>query len=203
MDLAGDPAGADGVLREALELAGPASRERPRMLLLLSRVALRRNRQRDATRFLGQALELCARNGDRTGEAEAHIALGRLRLSDGDAFTAANTLQKGLDILRGQRGAEDLFIEGAVARAEALRSLDDRDEALAQLERASEAAQSRPPAQRAQVLAILAAIVEPDDPERATEHYREAGRLAAEAGDAEGARDWHRKGRISEARRAG
>ena len=203
LDIAGDPAGADGVLREALELAGPASRERPRMLLLLSRVAQRRNRQRDATRFLGQALELCARNGDRLGEGEAHIALGRLRLLDGDAFTAANTLQKGLDILRGQRGAEALFIEGALARAEALRKLDDPEEALAQLERAKAAAEGSPPAQRGQVLAILASIVETDDPGRATEHYREAARLASEAGDAEGARLWHRKGRTSEARQAG
>src|SRR5690606_8562188 len=127
MDFSGDTAGADGVLREALELAGPGNRERIRMLLLLSRVAARRNRPRDATRLLGQALELAVRQADRLSEAEAHLALGKLRAADGDTLPAANTLKKATDVARLQRGAEMLVVEGALARSEALRAIGDID----------------------------------------------------------------------------
>src|SRR6185369_15594498 len=71
LDASGDHAGADGVLREALELVGPASKERPRMSLQLGRVAARRDRARDATRLLGQAIEGASRLNDKRTEAEA------------------------------------------------------------------------------------------------------------------------------------
>ena len=205
MDRAGDTAGADGVLREALELAGPANPERPKMLLLLSRVASRRNRPRDATRFLGQALELYERQGDPAGSAQAHLALGRLRLADGDTITAANTLQKVLELTKNAKGAERLYVDGALARAEALRAIDDDDGATKQLEQAREVAErGGSKALLADVLAALGAIAEATgNADRATTYYREAARVAADAGDAVGARDWHRRGRISEARRVG
>ncbi|MCA9601782.1 MAG: protein kinase, partial [Myxococcales bacterium] len=69
LDRGGDPAGADGVLREALDLAGPASPERAKMLLALGRVAVRRDRRRDAMRMFGQALELATKLGDELVEA--------------------------------------------------------------------------------------------------------------------------------------
>lgn len=202
MDRAGDTAGADGVLREALELAGPANRERTRMLLLLSRVASRRNRGRDATRFLGQALELCARQGDRRGEAQANLALGRLRLADGDALTASNTLKSALDLAEKEEGAELLRIEAALARAKALGAVGDADGAAATLERARPAAEKAGDAVLAQVLGALAEALDGDDP-RAPELFREAARLAASAGDAPSAREWQTQGRLSEARLAG
>jgi serine/threonine protein kinase/tetratricopeptide (TPR) repeat protein len=205
MDLAGDSAGADGVLREALELAGPANRERARMLLLLSRVAARRNRQRDATRLLGQALELSARQNDRIGEAEAHVALGKLRLADGDTLTAANTLKTAVELLRGQKGAESLAVEGSLARAEALRAIGDPEAASQELEHARAAAEkSGANVLLASVIAAMAAAAEASgDRQRAAAQYREAARLAETAGDAERSRKWEHLGRVSEARQVG
>ncbi len=193
MDSAGDSAGADGVLREALELAGPASRERSRMLLLLSRVASRRNRPRDAMRLLGQVLELSAQQADRLGEAEAHLALGKLRLADGDSLTAANTLEKAIDIARVERGEEPLLVDAVLARADALRLIGDVPGAEQELEMALEAARgSGSHGLLARVLAAQAVAAEAAlQRDRASSFYREASRVAAEAGDAEGARRWH------------
>jgi serine/threonine-protein kinase len=205
MDWAGDSAGADGVLREALELAGPVNRERGKMLLLLSRVASRRNRPRDATRLLGQALELSTRQADRLGEAEAHLALGKLRLVDGDTLTAANTLKKAMDIARAEKGAGALLVEAALARADALRAIGDAQGADDELLVALSAAKAHGASGLlARVIAAQAAAAEAArERDRASSFYREASRVAAEAGDAEGARRWHNLGRASEARRAG
>jgi serine/threonine-protein kinase len=202
MDRAGDTTGADGVLREALELAGPANGERPRMLVLLSRVATRRNRARDATRFLGQALELYDRQKDRRGQAEAHLALGKLRLADGDALTAAHTLEKALALAKAERGAEPLLVEVAVARAEALSAVGDRAGAVSLLERALKVAErAGGEAVTAPVLGALASTLGDSDA-RTPRLLREAARVSAAAGDAEGAREWQRLGRISESRQA-
>lgn len=195
MESAGDAAGADGVLREALELAGPVSRERARMLLLLSRVAARRNRQRDATRLLGQALELSLRQGDRRGEAEAHLALGKLRLVDGDTLTAANTLKNALDLARELEGAEALVVDAALTRAEALSALGDDETVQAELELAREAAE------RIGASGLLARVIAAQaqatlEHVRAAAFYRDAARLAAQSGDASGARRWNALGRL-------
>ncbi len=205
MDWAGDAAGADGVLREALELAGPANRERVRMLLLLSRVAVKRNRQRDAMRLLGQALELSGRQGDRVSEAEAHLALGNLRLTDGDALTAANTLMKAVEIARGQKGTEPLLVEAWLARARALSLVGDSDGMRKDLDLARGAArQSGFAGLLARVVAAQAAALDPStEGQRAVSYYREAAKLAADAGDAEGARRWQSLGHVSEPRQAG
>lgn len=201
LDSAGDAAGADGVLREALELAGPANPERAKMLLLLSRVATKRKRQRDATRFLGQALELAIRQGDRVGEAEAHLALGKLRLADGDPLTAANTLKKAAEIAEAQQGAEMLVVAAVLARAEALRVLGDDDGAREDLALARSAAErAEATALLAQVIAAQAALAEP---ERAAAYYREAATLAAAAGDADNARRWAALGPPRQAREVG
>ncbi len=205
MDWAGDAAGADGVLREALELAGPINRERVKMLLLLSRVAVKRNRQRDATRLLGQALELSIRQGDRVSEAEAHLALGNLRLSDGDSLTAANTLKKAMDIARTEKGAEPLFVDASLARAKALALIGDADAAREDLEHARAAAQkSGFTGLLARVVGAQASALDPrTDRDRAVSFYREAARLSAEAGDAEGARRWQHLSHVGEARQVG
>lgn len=204
MDRAGETTAADGVLREALELAGPANRERPRMLMVLSRVATRRNRPRDATRFLGKALELSARQKDRLGEAEANLALGKLRLHDGDARTALNTLAKAIE-LAGASGPPALVVDAHMARAEALRDVGDEasgQEQLVVARRVAEASGKK--ALIASVVAALGAACDAaGDVEGAVRSYREAGRLASEAGDAEGAQLWLRSGRVSQARQAG
>lgn len=206
MDRTGETTAADGVLREALELAGPANPERHKMLLVLSRVAQRRNRQRDATRFLGKALELCDRQGDRMGTARAHLALGQLRLADGDARTALSTLENAIEAARSEPKNASFLVEAHLALAEAHGAVSDDDAARARIETAIEIAEEmEAPAILARVLAALAALrqVTGSDAAAAAELYRRAGQLAAEAGDAEGARQWFRLGRTSEARQTG
>ncbi|MBX3269486.1 MAG: protein kinase [Sandaracinaceae bacterium] len=202
MDRAGDTTAADGVLREALELAGPADRERTNMLLLLSRVAAGRNRQRDATRFLGQALELASRQKDKAGEARAHYALGRLRLADGDARTALGTLEKAIAHAP-DRGHEPAFLVDAhLARADAMTAIGDGDGAHAARERARTAAQTaHAPALVARAVAAMAEAAAAEPP-RAHALFREAAQLAAEAGDARSAQEYLRRGGAATPRRA-
>ncbi|MGF1468033.1 MAG: protein kinase [Sandaracinaceae bacterium] len=205
MDRSGDHAAADGVLREALELAGPGSRELPRMLLALGRVAKGRSRQRDATRFFGQALELAERQGDASLEAEARLALGLLRLENGETLAAAETLKQVLALTEDADDAHALRLRAAMARSDALRALGRSTEAVMQLESARTLAeQAVGQAAQARVLALLGETLnDQGDSVRAAGYYREAGRLAAEAGDAGGAVEWHRLGRVTGARQAG
>lgn len=200
MSRGGDGTTADGVLREALELAGPANPERQRMLMVLSRVAVQRSRPRDATRFLGQALELASQQGDSRGEARAHGALGKLRLEDGDALTAANTLETAAKLAAAVKD-DRLLIDVLIARSKALVAVGDEAGATTALAVAREAADRV--GLKVLVAATIAAGAELSEPAEAAEKYREAGRLAAEAGDAAGSKRWFRLGRVSEARQAG
>ncbi|MBL9109160.1 MAG: tetratricopeptide repeat protein, partial [Myxococcales bacterium] len=54
---------AEGVLREALDMAGPSGAERARVLGALAQVALGRDRVKEAQRYLGEALELAFASG--------------------------------------------------------------------------------------------------------------------------------------------
>jgi hypothetical protein len=56
---------ADGVLREALDMAGPSGQERARVLGALAHVAHGRDRTKEATSYLREALELASRDGSR------------------------------------------------------------------------------------------------------------------------------------------
>jgi tetratricopeptide (TPR) repeat protein len=130
LDAAGDHAGADGVLREALELAGPASKERGRMYLQLGRVAAKRDRGRDATRLLGQAIETAGRLDDRRTEAEAHVELGMLRKKEGDLQGAASTLKRACELLGADSGGSDAGLaNAAVLYADLLVDLGDVEQA--------------------------------------------------------------------------
>lgn len=60
---AGNLADADGVLREALDLAGPSGHDRARVLRELANVAYHRERSREALGYLREALEHAARSG--------------------------------------------------------------------------------------------------------------------------------------------
>jgi serine/threonine protein kinase/tetratricopeptide (TPR) repeat protein len=203
MDRAGDHATADGVLREALELAGPVSRERPKMLLVLGQVARGRGRERDARRFFSQALELATRHGDDGVAAKAHLALGRLRFEAGEAEEALRFLTKAMELADGENA--DVQLDATLLASEALRVLTREPEAFLMLEQARSLAEARgPSAALARVLARTGEVLEKlGQREEASTSFREAGRLAAEVGDAQGAREWHRLGRLSSARRAG
>ena len=97
MARSGDPSGADGVLREALDLTAPRSPDRAKMLLSLGRIAARRDRPRDAMRQFGQALELVA-GVEPTVESHLQVAIGRIRRIDGDPQHAANAYRRALEL---------------------------------------------------------------------------------------------------------
>ncbi|HWP09077.1 MAG TPA: protein kinase [Polyangiaceae bacterium] len=62
---AGNYADAEGVLREALDLAGPSGADRARVLSSLALVAHGRQRSKEAVGYIDQAIELAQRLGDK------------------------------------------------------------------------------------------------------------------------------------------
>jgi serine/threonine-protein kinase len=63
LTVAGDLTDADGVLREALDLAGPSGQDRAKVLGALANVAHERARSGEADNYLSQALEQASRSG--------------------------------------------------------------------------------------------------------------------------------------------
>ena len=59
----GDLTDAEGVLREALDMAGPGGQDRARVLAALAHVAHGRERRREAEAYLREALDLATRSG--------------------------------------------------------------------------------------------------------------------------------------------
>jgi serine/threonine-protein kinase len=59
----GDFTDAEGVLREALDMAGPSGQDRARVLGALAHVAHGRDKQREAAAYLREALDLATRSG--------------------------------------------------------------------------------------------------------------------------------------------
>jgi len=194
LERAGDYAGADGVLREAIDLTAPQSIDRARMLLLLGRVAEKRDRRRDANRLLGQSLELALEQSDLHVAAEAHIVISRVRRNEGDGLGAANALRRAGEVLETAKAPAWRRAAVALELAEVLADLSDHEEATRQLDRAlALATEAAAPALAATALGILASIDElTDAPQRAIERYREAMKLAADAGDARGHERWRR-----------
>lgn len=196
LEAQGDLGGADGVLREALELAGPSSKEHARMLLVLGRVAIRKERRRDAQRMLGQAVARASALGDMRCEAEAQLSLARLRRDDGDPIAAANTLRKACELFEQslERAPDgELALSAAeLEYAETLAHVGDLEGAGTALDRALLHAR------RANGLALVAEVAAARAGLHmvtgalglATASYREAAKLAAEAGDAPNHRRW-------------
>jgi tetratricopeptide (TPR) repeat protein len=119
LDRAGDHAGADGVLREAMELVGPSSRERGRMLLQLGRVAVHRDRGREAARLFGQSIEILQRTKDTRYEAEAQLELGRLRRDARELDAAVAPLERAIDLFEKlEDGADAVLAQTALEAAE-------------------------------------------------------------------------------------
>jgi serine/threonine-protein kinase len=192
LERAGDIAGADGVLREALDLAGPASVERARMLLALGRVAARRDRRRDAVRLLGQALELAERQNDQDIEARVQLAIARVRREDGDragaaaAYVRAADLEKTVSVAEGRRARTLLELADVLIETGEIEVAHDRVVEARELATASGSL----------ALAALAAgtlgVTEHHRTNRvaATQLYQDAARLAAEAGDGPAHERW-------------
>ncbi|MEM9188413.1 MAG: protein kinase [Myxococcota bacterium] len=188
----GEIAGAEGVLREALDLAGPASSERARLLVALARVAARRDRRRDATRLLRHALEIAKRRDDSPTEALVQLGMARVRREDGDAIGAANALRRATEL-------QIAIAAPAVQRATTLLMLSDvllevgdAEEAVKVLKEAQGLAErSNAEAVVARITGTLGSAFELEGRRAdAAAQYRDAARLAAEAGDASSHDRW-------------
>ncbi|MFO0711432.1 MAG: protein kinase [Sandaracinus sp.] len=188
LDRSGDHGGADGVLREAMELVGPASRERGRMLLQLGRVAVHRDRGREAVRLLGQAIEILQRTRDTRYEAEAQLELGRLRRDSRELDQAIAPLERAIDLFEKlEHPADAELAQTALVAAETAVRRGDLDAAgdhlLVALGRARSIGSG---ALLARVSAARGRLQRRSgNQDMAEKLFLEARALAAEAGDAD------------------
>ncbi len=187
----GDSAGADGVLREALDLTAPNSPERAKLLLSLGRVAARRDRPRDAMRHFGQALELVA-GIEPSVESHLQVAIGRIRRVDGDPHHAANAYRRALELYAGIGAPADVVARTRLELADALTAARDHEGAAEELRRVEELGRSNGMISLvARALGMLGSLEElAGRPRDAKRRYEEAAALAAQAGDAPGHRRW-------------
>lgn len=188
---AGDPSGADGVLREAMDLTALRSPERAKMLLSLGRIAARRDRPRDAMRHFGQALELVA-GVEPAIESHLQVALGRIRRIDGDPHHAANAYRRALELFGEIGAAKELIARTRLELADALTAAGDHEGAAAELHSVERDAKGEGGTNLvARAVGMLGSIDELVGRGRdAQVRYEEAASLAAEAGDAPGYRRW-------------
>ena len=187
----GDASGADGVLREALDLTMPKSPDRAKMLLSLGRIAARRDRPRDAMRYFGQALELVA-GVEPTVESHLQVAIGRIRRIEGDPHHAANAYRRALELFSEIDAPVETVARTRLELADALTAAGDHEgagEELRNVEASGRACGGTSLVARA--VGMLGSIDELAGRARdAQVRYEEAASLAAEAGDAPGYRRW-------------
>lgn len=188
---AGDPAGADGVLREAIDFTPPRSAERGRMLLALGSVALRRDRPRDAMREFGRALEIVAGVAPKV-ESHLQVAIGRIRRSGGDAPHAANAYRRALELFEELEIGPDVTARVRLELADALITIGDAEAATRQLERVRDDGHEMDALELvARAIGTMGSLDELQGRrDRALRRYEEAAELAAQAGDAPGHRRW-------------
>jgi serine/threonine-protein kinase len=188
----GDVTGGEGVLREALEITRPGSLQRARMLLGLGEVVTARKRSRDAQRLLAQALEIAVQLKDVVCQADVHMAVAALHRGDGDVTAAIKAQQLALDLYKQAPGNESERVQCAVELAALEIQRDDWSRARDHLRDARALAQQAKAGNLVARIVGLSATIDARQgkPERAMDGYREAIRLAHEAGDAEGARYW-------------
>jgi tetratricopeptide (TPR) repeat protein len=187
LELVGDLSGADGVLREALDLVAPTSAEHIRMLVDLARVSLRRERGRDAMRHCGLALERVA-GVNAEVEAEVQVTIGRIRRSDGNAAHAVIAFRRAAELYAEAKMTPAVLLRAKLVLGEALVDNDQIAEAVLALTEVEQLAREASlPALAARALGVLGVLESKrGDSHTAATRFRAAGRLAAEAGDAEG-----------------
>ena len=192
LERSGEVAGADGVLREALDLVGPASAERARMLLALGRVAAQRDRPRDAMRLLGQALELATAQKNDDAEARVQVALARVRRREGDQLGAANAYRRAAELEAGRNVDPGRRARTLLELGEVLSEVGDAEDARKALQECRQTAEyASANAVAAMAIGALATLDELEgQTDRAAQGYRDAARLAAEAGHGEAHERW-------------
>jgi len=188
---AGDPSGADGVLREAMDLTAPSSPSRAKMLLSLGRIASRRDRPRDAMRHFGQALELVA-GVEPEIESHLQVAIGRIRRIDGDPHHAANAYRRALELFTELGEGSAVLLRTRLELADALTAAGDHEAAAVELRTVEgEGRGNGLIGLVARAVGMLGSVDELAGRARdAQVRYEEAASLAAEAGDAPGYRRW-------------
>ena len=203
LDRSGDAAGAEGVVREALDLTAKEGIERARMLLVLGRVAARRQRHRDAVRVLGEAVDIATRLADTRVGAEAQNVLARVRREEGDEIGSANALRRAVELYADAKAPLARQAATSVELAETLIDLGALEDATAHLERAARlAVEADAPAIVAMAMGTLATVDEiAGRATQAATRYRDAALLAAKAGDADARDRWDRA--ATERRRSG
>ncbi len=187
----GDLSGAEGVLREAMDLTRPASVDRAKMHLALGHVAFDRGRVRDAVRQYGSALEWVA-GADLETEYRLQRAMARARSEDGHPADALSAYQRASEILARVDFPPAEKISLDLELAQVFVHSNDFNEAVrhaSDAERAAKAAGSS--GLVAQALAARAAIEETQGYlVRAGDRYGEAAAEAAQAGDADAFFKW-------------
>jgi tetratricopeptide (TPR) repeat protein len=185
----GDFAGAEGVLREALEHSSLDGPQRAPILIALASAVAQRSREREASRLLGQALEIAYRDDAVSLQAEIQLALASLRRRENNVKSAVSALQA-LASLLSEHNADAIrcghvLLELADAQ---LAEADDRgaESTLARLAPLLENGAADLPHLRARACAMRAKMFEHrGDPKRASEALREAADLAARSGAAD------------------
>jgi len=194
LEHSGDVTGAEGVLREALDLTGPVSLERARLLTGLGRVGARRERRRDAARLLGQALEIATNVNNAAIAAEAQLGIAAVRHDVGDQIGAANALRRAYELLEEAKAPKTKRAAVAVQLGEVLVEVGDTEDATKWFQQGTLLAkEANAPALLAAATGALAAQDElAGNLQQAGQQYRDAARLAAEAGDATSHARWRR-----------
>lgn len=190
----GDLIGAQGVIREALELTKRVSFERVRMLIGLGKVVAERKRFRDAYRVLGQALEIGMQMKNDKAISEAHSGIAAVRRADGDHLGAAASLWDARELLEKSESNALERAQIAIDLIDLLIEAEDCDEALRQLEHAEKLAnEADAPYLSAQVESFRGRIDSRlGKNEACVEHFRNAIRLAARSGDVDSVNTWER-----------
>jgi len=180
----GDLTGAEGVLREAMEYSSPSSAQRALILIGLAGVLADKEREREAYRCLGQALEIAIQSDSAPAQVDVQVAVSRLRRADGNRKGATAALAAAQALLaEGDPDALKLAvvtIELASVELEA----DNPAGAGSALDAAAAAAgEAHAPFLEARVAALRAERAEVvGDAEAVRRHYADASQLAAVAG---------------------
>jgi tetratricopeptide (TPR) repeat protein len=183
----GDMAGAEGVLREALEHSSASGPQRAPILVALARAVSQRNREREAYRLLGQALELAYRDDAVLVQADVQVALAELRRTENNIKSAISALKAVVELLT-EHGADAtrcvaIYLELAEAQ------LEDRDWAAAEatlIKARSQLEEAGLPYTRARAFGLRARVhAGLGENGRAITLFRDASAQAALAGAAE------------------
>lgn len=191
LERSGDAVGADGILREVLDLPGPRTADRAKVLMGLGHVAILRDKPRDGVRFFGQALEITERLEDSALQAEVLVGSAQARRLLDDELGAANALQRAVRLMPAKdMGDESVMVRGLLAQW--LLELGDLETAAQHLERVEQSLTGEhAPALVAMICGVRGLFQQSSGvPEDALQSYREAARGAAEAGDVHGQRRW-------------